>query len=95
MSVENNEPMSLGQRQKKLETMIACPMGKGQVYIRNFIDPALRQKGAHLALRCKVREYLRMDEVILELEDIVMTCCRTPLESCEAYKMYTEKHAAG
>ena len=86
--------MSLSERQKKLETMITCIAGKGQVYIRNYIDPRMRDKGPHLALRCKIREYLRMKKTILELEEIVMTCCRNPMQSCEAWRLYNEKKEA-
>jgi hypothetical protein len=96
MTAEDRQPlMSLTQRQKKLEMMITCPSGKGQVYIRNFIDPALRHKGPHLALRCKIREILGFKNNILELEEIVFTCCRNPMQSCEAYKRYIERNAAG
>jgi hypothetical protein len=95
MTTENGGLMSLTERQKKLDSMITCPSGRGQVYIRNFIDPKLRDKGPHLALRCKIREYLGFKKNILEIEEIVLTCCRNPMESCEAYKRYMERNAAG
>jgi len=95
MSENGYEKMSLGQRQKKLEEMLVCPCGKGQVYLRNFIEPARRQAGPQLALRCKVRELLGMKQTILNLEEAVLTCCRNPETTCEAYRLYRERAAAG
>jgi len=95
MSENGYEKMSLSQRQNKLNDMIQCPSGRGQVYIRNFIEPHLRKKGAHLALRCKIKELLGSKQTILDLEEIVLVCCRNPLETCEAYRQYIEKNAAG
>ena len=85
--------MSLSQRQKKLEEMLACPYARGQVYIRNLIDPAKREQGPHLALRCRIREFLGAGETILGLEKIILTCCREPQKTCEAYRAYSEKEA--
>jgi|GEM_PF-5054898 len=95
MTDNNYRKLNLAQRQKKLDAMIQCPSGQGQVYIRNFIEPHLRQKGPHLALRCKIRELLGVENPVLELEEIVLTCCRDPAESCEAYRQYLAKNAAG
>ena len=92
---ENNgyEKMSVTQRQKKLEEMLVCPAGKGQVYLRNFIEPGRRQPGPQLALRCKVRELLGIKDTILNLEQVLLTCCRNPQQTCEAYKRYRERAA--
>ncbi len=95
MSESTYQKMSLTQRQKKLESMIMCPSGRGQVYIRNFIEPHLRQKGPHLALKCKIREMLGIKDSVLEIEQIMLTCCRNPLESCDAYKTHAARQAAG
>jgi len=95
MSDNGYEKMSLPQRQKKLEEMIVCPHGKGQVYLRNFIEPNRRQGGPQLALRCKIRELLGVKPAILGLEEIVLTCCRDPLKTCEVYRRYRERAAAG
>ena len=80
--------MNLHDRKKKLETMIKCPSGKGQVYLRNFIDPKRRKNGPEIALRCKIREYLGEDDVLLDLEKIVVICCRNPEEHCDAYRRF-------
>ena len=93
MADNGHEQMSLTEKQKKLEGMIACPSGRGQVYIRNLIDPSMRAKGAHLALRCKIREFHGFKNPILQLEEIVMICCRNPMESCEAYKRHMRTSA--
>lgn len=88
MSEQAPQKTSLTERQRKLEMMISCPAGKGQVYIRNLIDPALRAQGPHLALRCKIREFLGIKNPILKVEEIVITCCRNPMETCEAYRKH-------
>jgi hypothetical protein len=95
MSENGTQKMSLSQKQRKLEEMLHCPHGRGQIYIRNFIDPGMRQKGAHLALRCRIREFLGMGKPVLELEEIVLVCCQDPAKSCEAFRQYAEKSAAG
>ncbi len=95
MSDNGYQKMSLTQRQKKLETMIQCPSGKGQVYLRNMIDPALRTDGPKIALRCKIREYLGHKNCLLNFEQIVLICCRDPLDTCEAYRRFSERTAAG
>jgi len=95
MTDNGYQKMSLTQRQKKLETMLVCPCGKGQVYIRNLIDPAQRAAEPHLALRCRVRETLGIKSTTLFVEEIVLTCCKDPMQSCAAYQRYMEKNAAG
>lgn len=95
MTNGNHRKMSLTERQKKLESMMRCRHGKGQVYLRNFIDPKLRKDGPQIALRCRIREYMGADKCLLNLEEIVLTCCRDPLETCEAYRGFSEKTAAG
>ncbi len=87
---------SLTQRVKKLETMLRCEHARGQVYLRNLIDPAKRAGGPQITLRCRIREYLGDKEgCLLNLEQIVLTCCRSPMERCEAYRLFTERTAAG
>ena len=87
--------MSLTERQKKLNEMIKCPAGRGQVYLRNLIDPKHRTDGPQIALRCKIREYLGYKNCLLGLEEIVITCCKDPMKSCEAYQRFRERSATG
>ena len=95
MTNGSHEKMSLTQRQNKLEKMIRCPYGKGQVYLRNFIDPHLRQDGPQIALRCRIREYLGDKNCLLNLEEIVLTCCADPMQTCQAFRKFSERTAAG
>ena len=95
MSESKHRKMSLTEKVKKLETMICCEYGKGQVYLRNMIDPSLREDGPQIALRCRIREYMGAKKCLLNLEEIVLTCCRNPMDSCEAYRRFAERTAAG
>lgn len=95
MSEISYQKMSLGQRAKKLDEMLVCPCGKGQVYLRNSIEPHLRSAGPQLALRCKIRELLGVKPTILGLEEVLLTCCRNPEVTCDSYKKYQERTAAG
>ncbi len=36
-----------------------------------------------------------MPDVILNVEQIVMTCCRDPLQTCEAFRLFSQRNAAG
>ena len=95
MSESNHQKMSLTEKVKKLENMIRCEYGKGQVYLRHMIDPELREDGPQIALRCRIREYMGDGKCLLDLEEIVLTCCRNPAENCQAYRRFAEKTAAG
>ena len=95
MSDNGYQKMSLTERVKKLETMLRCEYAKGQVYLRNLIDPRLREREPRITLRCRIREYIADGNCLLGLEEIVLTCCRNPMETCEAYRRFSERTAAG
>ncbi len=95
MSGNGHNQMSLTEKTKKLEKMICCKYGTGQVYLRNMIDPRLRTDGPQIALRCRIREYMGAEKCLLNFEEIVMTCCRNPMETCESYRQFCERTAAG
>ncbi|MHC4713898.1 MAG: hypothetical protein ACYTAN_11610 [Planctomycetota bacterium] len=95
MSDNGYRKMSLTERVKKLETMLRCEYARGQVYLRNLIDPRLRDRLPQITLRCRIREYMGDGQCLLGLEQIVLTCCRNPIETCEAYRRFSERTAAG
>jgi len=95
MSDNGHKKMSLTQKMHKLETMIVCEYGRGQVYLRSTIDPKVRRQEPEIALRCRIREYMGAGKCLLNLEEIVLTCCRNPMETCEAYRRFAQRTAAG